>query len=143
LGRIGDLAAPIARARRVAAGIVQFGDRVLTRAQCKNGLRHPRTDGVAPDARQNDGGEHPDDHDHYHELHDSEPALAAIGSSHLAHFFLLAPEDQRSTMSGLSASSMPDRPPQNKPLISIMKHLDFHGKRIPDAATREPDFVNN
>jgi hypothetical protein len=60
----------------------------------------------------------------------------------LAYFFLLAPEARRSTMTGLTASSMPDEPPQNKPLISIMKQLDFHGKRIPGAATREPDFGN-
>jgi hypothetical protein len=143
LGRIsGNLAAPIAGAGRIATGIVQFGNHVLAGAECKNRLRHPRADSVAPDARQDDGGEHPDDHDHYHELDDSEPGLAAIGSSHLAYFFLLAPEARRSTMTGLTASSMPEEPPQNKPLISIMKQLDFHGKRIPGAATREPDFGN-
>jgi hypothetical protein len=46
-------------------------------------------------------------------------------------------------MTGSTASSVPDQPPQNKPLISIMKQLEFHGKRIPDAAARKPDFGNN
>jgi len=40
----------------------------------------------------------------------------------------------------LTASSVPDQPPQNKPLISIMKQLEFHGKRIPDAGGAEADF---
>src|SRR6266568_6875568 len=94
-GRVrGDLAAPIAGAGRIAAGIVQFGNRVLAGGQCKNRLRHPRAGGVGPDVRQDNGGEHPDDHDHYHELHDSEPRLPAIGSSHIAHGFLLALEEQ-------------------------------------------------
>jgi hypothetical protein len=43
----------------------------------------------------------------------------------------------------IAASSMPDKPPQNKPLISIMKQLEFHRKRIPDTATRKPHFGSN
>jgi hypothetical protein len=46
-------------------------------------------------------------------------------------------------MTGLTASSVPDKLPQNKPLISIMKQLEFHGKRIPAATTRKPDFGSN
>jgi hypothetical protein len=46
-------------------------------------------------------------------------------------------------MTGLAASSVPDKPSPNKPLKSIMKQLEFHGKRIPDAATRKPDFGSN
>ena len=46
-------------------------------------------------------------------------------------------------MTGLTASSVPDKPPQNKPLISIMKQLESHGKHIPDTATRKPDFGSN
>src|SRR6266849_1951809 len=38
------------------------------------------------------------------------------------------------------ASTVPDRPSPNKPLISIMKQLEFHGKRIPGPATPKPDF---
>jgi hypothetical protein len=46
-------------------------------------------------------------------------------------------------MSGLIASSVPDKPPPNNLLISIMNQLDFRSKRILDAATRKPDFGNN
>jgi hypothetical protein len=46
-------------------------------------------------------------------------------------------------MSRLAASSVPDEPSPNKPMISIMKQLEFHGKRIADAATPKPDFGSN
>jgi len=90
LGRVrGDLAAPIAGAGRIAAGIVQFRNRVLAWGQCKNRLRHPRAYSVGPDVRQDNGGENPDDHEHYHEFYDSEPGMPVIGCSHVAHSFLL------------------------------------------------------
>src|SRR6266581_2052756 len=93
-GHVSAFATPISGARRIAAGIVQFRDHVLAGAQCKNCLRHPRADSIGPDARQDQGGEHPDDHDHYHELHDSEPGVLAVGSSHVARCFLLDSEGQ-------------------------------------------------
>jgi hypothetical protein len=43
-------------------------------------------------------------------------------------------------MTGLAASSVPDKSSPNKPLISIMKQLEFHSKCIPGAATPKPDF---
>jgi hypothetical protein len=46
-------------------------------------------------------------------------------------------------MTGLAASSVPDKPSPNKPLISIMKQREFHGKRIPGDATPRPDFGSN
>src|SRR5258708_3734501 len=144
LGRVrGDLAPPIAGAGRIAAGIVHFGNRVLAGGQCKNRLRHPRADSVGLDVRQDNGGENPDDHDHYHEFYDSEPRLA-VCSSHVAHCFLCWSRGvSRRRLTGLAASSVPDKPSPNKPLISIMKQLEFHGKGIPDAAMRRPDFDSN
>jgi len=49
----------------------------------------------------------------------------------------------RRRLTRLAASSVPDEPSPNKPLISIMKQLEFRGKGIPDAATRRPDFDSN
>jgi hypothetical protein len=46
-------------------------------------------------------------------------------------------------MTRLGANTVPDKSSPNKPLISIMKQLEFDGKRIPDAATRKPHFGSN